>query len=374
MVPPCPRRTDPAPRAARAAVPAGGRVRAVVRAGRRRRRPPCADRSTTVARTRRRRPGHRRLEDQQSRQEPAPTSPAACNWRSTRWRPASCGAASPSGWRSTSWCPACGSTVERAEIDVEGAVARIRDTAAKVRSEAFPASPSPLCNWCDFRGVCPAFQGEGPDVPGMAVVELQRLRRRRARDERRIAELEQLVTPLRRRRARARPRSRVTRETGWEPADKPDSVSTADGGGATICLGTGVTTGLVRPTWCSAGHLDAPAWPCSGRGSPGRRRHRRRRCALTAPFHPYRWTGGPTGGLLSVALCRRVATPGGYPASCPVESGLSSTGRRPAAVAWPAPSGQSTAGATGVSRRRHASPRRAAGRRPPRRPAGRSPP
>ncbi len=85
----------------------------------------------------------------------------------------------------------------------------------------------------------------------------------------------------------------------------------------------GVTTGLQRPTWCSAGHLDAPAWPCSGRGSPGRRRHHRRRCALTAPFHPYRR------GLTASAVCfllhvPRVATPGGYPASCPVESGLSS--------------------------------------------------
>lgn len=85
-------------------------------------------------------------------------------------------------------------TVDRAEIDVDGALRRIREVAAKVRAEAFPASPSPLCNWCDFRSMCPAFEGEGPDVPGLLVVELQRLRRRRARDERRIAELEQLVT------------------------------------------------------------------------------------------------------------------------------------------------------------------------------------
>ena len=85
-------------------------------------------------------------------------------------------------------------TVDRADIDVAGALTRVRDVAAKVQAELFPPSPSPLCGWCDFRSVCPAFEGEGPDVPGMAMVELQRLRRRRARDEARIAELERLVS------------------------------------------------------------------------------------------------------------------------------------------------------------------------------------
>jgi len=85
-------------------------------------------------------------------------------------------------------------SVDRSEIDVDGAVGRIRDVARRVADEQFPASPSPLCGWCDYRSVCPAFEGEGPDVPGLAVVELKRLRRRRARDERRIAELEQVVS------------------------------------------------------------------------------------------------------------------------------------------------------------------------------------
>ena len=85
-------------------------------------------------------------------------------------------------------------SVDRSEIDVDGAVARIHDVARRVADEQFPASPSPLCGWCDYRSMCPAFEGEGPDVPGLAVVELTRLRRRRARDERRIAELEQVVS------------------------------------------------------------------------------------------------------------------------------------------------------------------------------------
>jgi hypothetical protein len=94
-------------------------------------------------------------------------------------------------------------------------------------------------------------------------------------------------------------------ETEWESADKPDSVSTVDQRWGDHLSRADVSVDLQRPTRCSAGHLDAPAWPCSGRGSPGRRRHRRRRCALTAPFHPYpRGRGARAGGLLSVALCR----------------------------------------------------------------------
>lgn len=85
-------------------------------------------------------------------------------------------------------------TVDRADIDVEAALTRIRSVAAKVQAETFAPTPSPLCGWCDFRSVCPAFEGDGPDVPGMAIVELQRLRRRRARDEARIAELERVVS------------------------------------------------------------------------------------------------------------------------------------------------------------------------------------
>lgn len=84
-------------------------------------------------------------------------------------------------------------TVPREEIDTEAARATILQVAERVRAEAFPPSPSRLCDWCDYRSLCPAFEGEGPDIPGRAVIELTRLRRKRERDEARIAELEQLV-------------------------------------------------------------------------------------------------------------------------------------------------------------------------------------
>jgi len=52
------------------------------------------------------------------------------------------------------------------------------------------------------------------------------------------------------------------------------------------------------------------------------------RCALTAPFHPCLC---PRRGHRRSALCgtfRRLAAPGRYPALCPVELGLSSSGPR----------------------------------------------
>jgi putative RecB family exonuclease len=85
-------------------------------------------------------------------------------------------------------------TVAREDIDTDAALATLRDVAAQVRDELFPPAPSRLCDFCDYRGLCPAYAGEGPDVPARAVVELGRLRRERARAEARIAELERLIT------------------------------------------------------------------------------------------------------------------------------------------------------------------------------------
>jgi RecB family exonuclease len=84
-------------------------------------------------------------------------------------------------------------TVPRAQIDTDAALATIHEVAALIRSEAFAPTPTKLCGWCDYRAACPAFDGDGPDVAGLAVVELRTLRRRRARDETRMAELETIV-------------------------------------------------------------------------------------------------------------------------------------------------------------------------------------
>jgi putative RecB family exonuclease len=84
-------------------------------------------------------------------------------------------------------------TMPRAEIDTDAARGIIHDVAARIRQELFPAEPNRLCNWCDYRAECPAFEGEGPDLPGLAVLELEKLRRRRERDATRIAQLEYLI-------------------------------------------------------------------------------------------------------------------------------------------------------------------------------------
>lgn len=84
--------------------------------------------------------------------------------------------------------------VERDRIDVDAALAQIHEVADAIRAERFEPRPNRLCGWCDFRSLCPAWEGEdGPDVPGQAVLELQRLRRRQRRDADRIAELEEIV-------------------------------------------------------------------------------------------------------------------------------------------------------------------------------------
>src|ERR1044071_8248846 len=65
---------------------------------------------------------------------------------------------------------------------------------------------------------------------------------------------------------------------------------------------------------------------CSRWGLPSRPRHRDRWCALTAPFHPCPQRALPRARWRSALCCtfRGLTPPGGYPAPCPMEFGLSS--------------------------------------------------
>jgi hypothetical protein len=84
----------------------------------------------------------------------------------------------------------------------------------------------------------------------------------------------------------------------------------------------------MRPTWTSPGRVDGPAWPCTGRGLPGRR-------VTAAPVRSYR-TISPlpvrdarADAPSAVCFCGtfpRVSPGGRYPPPCPSVSGLSSRG------------------------------------------------
>ena len=91
-----------------------------------------------------------------------------------------------------------------------------------------------------------------------------------------------------------------------------------------------VTIALKRPTQGQRGPRLCPSiWSCSRRGLPCRRMLPPTRCALTAPFHPYRHQQELALWLIRrrSALCctfRRLTPPRRYLAPCPVEPGLSS--------------------------------------------------
>ncbi|HEX9890264.1 MAG TPA: PD-(D/E)XK nuclease family protein [Nitriliruptorales bacterium] len=76
------------------------------------------------------------------------------------------------------------------ELDLDGAREAIVQTADRVRAELYEPTPNRLCNWCDFRALCPAWQGEGPELLGPAMTELEQLRRNVRRDVARMRHLE----------------------------------------------------------------------------------------------------------------------------------------------------------------------------------------
>lgn len=76
------------------------------------------------------------------------------------------------------------------DLDLDGALEAVRETAAHVRAERYEPTPNRLCNWCDYRALCPAWEGEGPDLLGPAMTELESLRRGVRRDVERMRQLE----------------------------------------------------------------------------------------------------------------------------------------------------------------------------------------
>jgi RecB family exonuclease len=66
------------------------------------------------------------------------------------------------------------------ELDLDAAREAVLSTAAAVRAEIYPPEPNRLCDWCDFRALCPAWPDDPAESLGAVTVELQ-ARHRQAR-------------------------------------------------------------------------------------------------------------------------------------------------------------------------------------------------
>lgn len=87
-------------------------------------------------------------------------------------------------------------SVDLDELDLDAARQAVLDTAAAVRAAVYHPTPNRLCDWCDFRSICPAWEGDPAEALGPATRELDRLRRQVTRDVRTLRELEAGVARL----------------------------------------------------------------------------------------------------------------------------------------------------------------------------------
>lgn len=82
-------------------------------------------------------------------------------------------------------------TVALEELDLDAARDAVLETAAALRTQGFPTTPNRLCDWCDHRAICPAWEApEGAQAYGEAVTDAAQRRRRLTREVRELRELE----------------------------------------------------------------------------------------------------------------------------------------------------------------------------------------
>ena len=87
-------------------------------------------------------------------------------------------------------------TVGLEELDLDAARDAVLTTATAIREQRFETVPNRLCDWCDHRAVCPAWEGEGDDTFGAAVTAAEQLRRRLRREVQELRELEAGIARL----------------------------------------------------------------------------------------------------------------------------------------------------------------------------------
>jgi len=84
------------------------------------------------------------------------------------------------------------------ELDLDAVPGRISAVAERIRAREDTPIPNRLCDWCDYRAICPAWSEEGgliadgdtSTVLGRAVDQRDRLRRSLVRDAQRLRQLE----------------------------------------------------------------------------------------------------------------------------------------------------------------------------------------
>lgn len=68
------------------------------------------------------------------------------------------------------------------DMDLAAARQVVADTAEAIRAGRFAPEPNPLCNWCDFQALCPAWDGPDDDSFAALTLQLESDRRRLARE------------------------------------------------------------------------------------------------------------------------------------------------------------------------------------------------
>ncbi len=82
-------------------------------------------------------------------------------------------------------------TVACEELDLDAARDAVLETAAAIRTAAFPTTPNRLCEWCDHRPICPAWEAPAGEQAFAELVQEAAARRRQlGREVRELRELE----------------------------------------------------------------------------------------------------------------------------------------------------------------------------------------
>ncbi len=123
------------------------------------------------------------------------------------------------------------------ELDLASVPKRLAEVAARIRSGEDTPTPHRLCDWCDFRAICPAWADDGAeraqdaaDVLGRAMRERDGLRRSLVRDARRLRQLERSVVAL---------AGEIGVDAGTDAAARPDGPASLPARGAPAQGGAG---------------------------------------------------------------------------------------------------------------------------------------